>query len=305
MITNDGRESSIAFDGNKFLMVWNGGGVYRPTIYGQFVSIDGSLIGPQFIIDDSSYPSDNPIGVSFNGDKFLVVFDEEIDMVNEIWNLYGRFVSTNGIVEERIPIAIDGNKHLRFVESDGQNFLVTYHHFISQNPLNVSLKGKYVSSTGSQMGDEFVVFESQNNMIPVGGVVSFSNSKFLVVVNLGLMTEDENNPFIGLDVYGVLVNKSYMKRDEKTFFQNFELKQNYPNPFNSLTNIDFIVPEKSRVSFEVYDVLGRKVMEIGEKEFEAGLNSIQIRGDNLVSGVYIYKLSTEKYSAKKKFILVK
>lgn len=305
LITNDGRDPSIAFDGNKFLMVWNGGGVYRPTIYGRFVSIDGSLIGPQFIIDDSSYPSDNPVGVSFNGAKFLVVFDEEIDMVNEIWNLYGRFVSTNGIVEERIPIAIDGNKHLGFVESDGQNFLVTYHHLVSRNPLNASLKGKYVSSTGSQMGDEFVVFESQNNMIPFGGVVSFGNSKFLVVVNLGLMTEDENNSFIGLDVYGVLVNKSYVKVDEETFFQNFELKQNYPNPFNSLTNIDFIIPEKSKVSFEVYDVLGRKVMEIGEKEFEAGSNSIQIRGDNLVSGVYIYKLSTEKYSAKKKFILVK
>lgn len=85
----------------------------------------------------------------------------------------------------------------------------------------------------------------------------------------------------------------------------FELKQNYPNPFNSLTNIDFIIPEKSKVSFEVYGVLGRKVMEIGEKEFARGTKSIQIRGDNLVSGVYIYKISTEKYSAKKKFILVK
>lgn len=59
------------------------------------------------------------------------------------------------------------------------------------------------------------------------------------------------------------------------------------------------------MSFEVYGVLGRKVMEIGEKEFARGTKSIQIRGDNLVSGVYIYKISTEKYSAKKKFILVK
>lgn len=155
------------------------------------------------------------------------------------------------------------------------------------------------------MGDEFVVFESQNNMLPVGGVLSFSINKFLVGVNLGLMTEDKNNPFINLDVYGVLLNKSHVKVDEETLFQNFELKQNYPNPFNSLTNIDFIIPEKSKVSFEVYDVLGRKVMEIGEKEFARGTKSIQIRGDNLVSGVYIYKIGTEKYSAKKKFILVK
>lgn len=124
-------------------------------------------------------------------------------------------------MEEGIPIAIDGNKHWGFVESDGQNFLVTYHHFVSQNPLNVSLKGKYVSSTGSQMGDEFVVFESQNNMLPVGGVLSFSINKFLVGVNLGLMTEDKNNPFINLDVYEVLVNKSYVKVSEETLFQNF------------------------------------------------------------------------------------
>lgn len=142
-------------------------------------------------------------------------------MVKEIWNLYCVFVSTNGLVEEGIPIAIDGNKHWGFVESDGQNFLVTYHHFVSQNPLNVSLKGKYVSSTGSQMGDEFVVFESQNNMLPVGGVLSFSINKFLVGVNLGLITKDKNNPFINLDVYEVLVNKSYVKVSEETLFQNF------------------------------------------------------------------------------------
>lgn len=61
-------------------------------------------------------------------------------MVKEIWNLYCVFISTNGTVEEGIPIAIDGNKHWGFVESDGQNFLVTYHHFVSQNPLNVSFK---------------------------------------------------------------------------------------------------------------------------------------------------------------------
>lgn len=66
LITNDGRESSIAFDGNKFLVFWNGGSVSHPIIYVRFISIDGSTIGSQFIINDSPYPSDNPIGVSFN-----------------------------------------------------------------------------------------------------------------------------------------------------------------------------------------------------------------------------------------------
>ncbi|MBT7042143.1 MAG: T9SS type A sorting domain-containing protein, partial [Candidatus Marinimicrobia bacterium] len=37
------------------------------------------------------------------------------------------------------------------------------------------------------------------------------------------------------------------------------LSQNYPNPFNPLTIIQFGVPDESKVTLMIYDLLGREV----------------------------------------------
>ncbi|MDC1038493.1 hypothetical protein OAR31_05445 [Candidatus Marinimicrobia bacterium] len=37
------------------------------------------------------------------------------------------------------------------------------------------------------------------------------------------------------------------------------LSQNYPNPFNPLTVIQFGVPDESKVTLMIYDLLGREV----------------------------------------------
>ena len=41
--------------------------------------------------------------------------------------------------------------------------------------------------------------------------------------------------------------------------KEFQLTQNYPNPFNPATQIEFGVPKESRVTLEVYNLLGQKV----------------------------------------------
>jgi hypothetical protein len=92
---------------------------------------------------------------------------------------------------------------------------------------------------------------------------------------------------------------------DKPMPKSFALKQNYPNPFNPTTVIDYELPSASKVRVELYDVLGRKVMELFSGEKPAGYHQVQMNGLNLASGVYFYRLQAGTFVQTKKMLLVK
>jgi len=85
----------------------------------------------------------------------------------------------------------------------------------------------------------------------------------------------------------------------------FVLEQNYPNPFNPTTNIAFELPVRSNVRLEFYDILGRQVdlAELGS--LSSGQHIYEFDGSRLASGVYFYRMVTEKFIQSKKMLLVK
>jgi len=71
----------------------------------------------------------------------------------------------------------------------------------------------------------------------------------------------------------------------------YELMQNYPNPYNSSTHIEFWVPVQAEVVLEVYDLLGRKVATlINRQTISSGVHELTWDPDNLASGVYFYRM---------------
>jgi hypothetical protein len=87
--------------------------------------------------------------------------------------------------------------------------------------------------------------------------------------------------------------------------KKFSLSQNYPNPFNSQTIIEFELPKDSKVSLNLYDINGRLVSEILNKDLSAGLHNINFDARNISSGIYFYTLNTTDYRKTMKMILVK
>ncbi|MDD5363570.1 MAG: T9SS type A sorting domain-containing protein [Ignavibacteria bacterium] len=85
----------------------------------------------------------------------------------------------------------------------------------------------------------------------------------------------------------------------------FVLEQNYPNPFNPSTEIRFGLPEDSRVDLSVFDLTGRKIRTLINEMKPAGYYKIDFSTGNIASGIYIYRLNTEKYSVSKKMIILK
>jgi photosystem II stability/assembly factor-like uncharacterized protein len=86
---------------------------------------------------------------------------------------------------------------------------------------------------------------------------------------------------------------------------NFSLSQNFPNPFNPSTKINYELPVTNFVSVIVYDVLGNEVETLVNEKQNAGSYSVDFNAASLPSGIYFYKLITEKFSETKKMILVK
>jgi SdrD B-like domain/Secretion system C-terminal sorting domain len=67
----------------------------------------------------------------------------------------------------------------------------------------------------------------------------------------------------------------------------------YPNPFSNAATIEFTLPEESTVVIALYDQAGRRVQEIANKTFAAGLNKVQVDGTRLLPGIYHYTASLE------------
>ncbi|MCX6163847.1 MAG: T9SS type A sorting domain-containing protein [Ignavibacteriae bacterium] len=96
----------------------------------------------------------------------------------------------------------------------------------------------------------------------------------------------------------------------ENYSSNFDLYQNYPNPFNSSTIIKFYIPKTTIVNLKVYDLLGREITTLINKNLQSGTYSIpfsisQFSNNIISSGIYFYRLQTDDFSQTKKLVLIK
>ena len=87
--------------------------------------------------------------------------------------------------------------------------------------------------------------------------------------------------------------------------EKFILYQNYPNPFNPFTTIKFYLPINSKVKITLLNLLGQEVKLISDSYYNEGEHLISIDASELASGVYYYKVETNKFFEIKKMVLIK
>lgn len=85
----------------------------------------------------------------------------------------------------------------------------------------------------------------------------------------------------------------------------FSLEQNYPNPFNPSTTIQFNIAKDSYVSLKVYNINGEEISSLIEGYKQAGTYSLNFEPNNLPSGIYLYRIVTEDFSAVQKMTYLK
>ncbi|MFA4839399.1 MAG: carboxypeptidase regulatory-like domain-containing protein [Bacteroidales bacterium] len=106
-----------------------------------------------------------------------------------------------------------------------------------------------------------------------------------------------------MTVYGTEITE--IKNERTKIPVHFNLEQNYPNPFNPTTTIRFALLKREHVTLRVFDVLGREVATLVNKELNPGEHSVVYDARRLSSGVYFYRLTTPTFSQTKAMEVVK
>lgn len=100
-----------------------------------------------------------------------------------------------------------------------------------------------------------------------------------------------------------LLTSNVINSDTKLNNMN-QIKIN-PNPFNSSTYIEYNLETQSIVKLEIYNILGRKIRTLVNKNQNQGNYKILFEAEGLSTGLYLCHLRTEQFTKTKKIILIK
>ncbi|MBN2091810.1 T9SS type A sorting domain-containing protein [candidate division KSB1 bacterium] len=111
--------------------------------------------------------------------------------------------------------------------------------------------------------------------------------------------------------YGLLkMDFEEVSNEDISLPSDFQLAQNYPNPFNPETSIHYQLPEAANVRISIFNMLGQEVQRLVESNQPAGYyeikwNGLDNMGQQVVSGVYLYRIEANDFCMNRKMLLVR
>lgn len=152
---------------------------------------------------------------------------------------------------------------------------------------------------------------------PMSGSVATGDSAVVIVTvridtaNIGVFDLDGQihvhmntcpDSVIRVDVHAAIVNEagelSPPLPDDLTLMA-------YPNPFNPQTTLEFSVPQAGPLTLIVYNMTGRRVMQLIEENIQPGTHRISFDGSVLASGIYFARIETTARMLTQKLLLLK
>ena len=86
----------------------------------------------------------------------------------------------------------------------------------------------------------------------------------------------------------------------------YTLSAAHPNPFNPRTSFSLTLRERQEVTVEVFNLLGVRVKHLYSGTMEAGESrSFTFTADDLPSGIYLYRVQGESFTATRQMTLLK
>lgn len=87
--------------------------------------------------------------------------------------------------------------------------------------------------------------------------------------------------------------------------ENYAFSAGYPNPFNPYFIVPFEIYVPTQVDIRVYDMRGKLVKVLADREFAPGSYNLLMDGTGLSSGMYLLRTKVENFVETQKMMLVK
>jgi len=168
--------------------------------------------------------------------------------------------------------------------------------------LTTLLASTYVGGNGDDRGQHLLV-NNEGNVVVVGrtGSDNFPTTD-------GAFDEDFNGGSNDCFVF-ILDGDLSANPNGTTETENIPVEMNlletYPNPFNSQMNVLYSVKLSGNVKLTIYDLNGRKVLDLLDSFIEPGNYSISTNMENMAAGTYFLQLRTSDETISKKVVFLK
>jgi len=272
----------------NFVICW----VVKDKMYGEIFSSDGNVVVNKFRIDNESsksegsftyYISDidmNSSGSFIVGGTFIQLFDSN-----------GKRIGDNIIVNDEdsysynfFNVSIDDDGKCVVVWDDRVNW-------------NWEIYGRRIWANGTSYGGNFRITNTSARSQVYPDVIVSGERIYTV-------WEDNRVEGRSWDIWANILD--WDNPDNEPIEPSSDiLCQNYPNPFNNYTVFYYTIPEDIHVTLTVYDMQGKVVKRVVDKNQEAGSYTVIFNPQNIPSGIYIYTIKAGRRVKSKKMVLVK
>ncbi len=287
--------------------------IFTPTQAGiHTAKFTATASGDIIVTNNSATTETNVINFLPDQNSTLAYDDDVLDGTGRSWGSDGGFgnefeIPVSAVIESayvRIQTVGTGNLKVVLVDSDGPNG--TPGTILSERIIATPITGVnkvYFGDDARQFpaGGKFYVGAIGQHTYAMDATAPRSNRGWEITAGWG------SNRFGSTeDVMVRVVVKTVSVGVNENFVPNkFSLQQNYPNPFNPKTKIKYEIAKSGFVNLKVFDVLGREIKTLVNENQNAGYYETDFDANNLNSGIYFYKLTTNNFSEMKKMILVK
>ena len=318
-----GSDPAISLNG-QINVVWNFNSGSTTSIYYDKSTDGGTTFGTDIIISSGTTPNNLPNGAQTfpsiaadisggprNG-YLYVVFSDARNGDADIFLCS----STNGGNNWSAPVRANndaiGNGKLQYWPwigvNDNGNIAILW--LDTRNTANNTIFESYLarsSDGGLTFTNELLSSQPSPTSVPGSNVrfgdyicIDYWKNKIVPVWT------DERAGGYDMEIYTAAINTIVgVEPIAKEVPAEYKLFQNYPNPFNPSTNIRYQVSNNGFVTLKIYDVLGKEISTLVNEKHVAGTYEVAFNATQYPSGVYFYKLTTDRYTDTKKMILLK
>ena len=262
----------------------------NPQIFYNSVYLNGDGNGANPDGSAALWISNNCTNVEAKNNIFINARNESPYMASSIYDL-----SASNLIPDNNDLFCTANQHNALVNINGTEYKTLADWQVTGKDLN-SINEMPNFTGGDLHINKSIPTNIESHGIPIAGIVTDFDGE----ARATMLSDIGADEFSGTAIVGI--------NDQVRQPLRFTLEQNFPNPFNPVTTIKYSIPEVSFVTLKVYDILGREVTSLINKEQQKGIYEVQFSSSGnahgLSSGVYIYKLTAGKFAKTRKMILL-